>query len=997
MLGGTVQAQTLAPAGIFGYHIRYVVPLFQRPYVWSLEDQWQPLWEDVRTLAERLLDAPVGYGAAPVPPHFLGAIVLDQQFIPAGFIAVRHIVDGQQRLTTLQLLLDAAQYVVEQHGAPMDAQALRVLVLNDPQIAQHPDEVFKVWPTDRDQAAFRVVMDNDSTVPPTLRSSRIAQAHAFFVEQITDWVEVTGDPDKVTARLNALVRALREHLKVVVIDLEAGDNAQVIFETLNHRGSPLLAADLVKNLVFQIAQTQDANVERLYRDHWAPLDTDYWRQPVAQGRLFRPRIDVFLNYWLTMKLRREIQTDRIFSDFRDYVLKAHPPIVDLLGELAADAKVYEQMEKLPASTVEGILYYRVIKALDSAAVGPFLLWVLRWDQTALPAAQRHKALRALESWIVRRALCRATAKDVNRTVVDLLRAMDEAGPAVAGDTVEMLLANQQADSRYWPDDATLRAALREQPIYKNLTRPRLRMVLEAIEDSLRGPLGEGQPCPRNLTVEHVMPQSWQEHWGADIAGDPVAALRRDGCVQLLGNLTLVTGKLNPTMSNRPWTAQEATSRGLGGDGKRDYLLHRSQLNLNAKIVAEHQDVWTEDDIRARTDALIARVTSIWRRPVIGVQQTGLVTLTTDRVLGTTTTEETAEDAEHTGKYRLLWRWLQEQGRDEINLSFADIEQVLGMSLPQSARRHLTHWYGYEGTALGRAIRDAGWRAHQVNLTDETVTFIREETGSVGSAPPVQAAAQDARVRRGSTTERLVEYGVFEEGQQLRIVVPVGVAEDRAPIATWLEEDPARSAVTWRGDPQQPVVWAADGQPYNLTTLIRHIIEEATGQPPRTQVWGLNWYRDDHDQTLAKLAERLEGQAPSSAAAERRTNQALDDDHPLWDRHAGGSGHDGPEWTLADLAKAEAFYASLQGKAKAFMDLVMDRPGQVLDVDEIVEILPDVFDGSRSVAGALSGLHLPREASGRRYPFCWWEGNPSRYAMKPSVAEVFRQARRKLGL
>ena len=992
-----MQARTLAPAGIFGYHIRYVVPLFQRPYVWSLEDQWQPLWEDVRTLAERLLDAPAGYGAAPVPPHFLGAIVLDQQFIPAGFIAVRHIVDGQQRLTTLQLLLDAAQYVVEQRGAPMDAQALRVLVLNDPQIAQHPDEVFKVWPTDRDQAAFRVVMDNDSMVPPVLRSSRIARAHAFFVDQVADWAEVTGDPDKVAARLNALVRALREHLKVVVIDLEPGDNAQVIFETLNHRGSPLLAADLVKNLVFQMAQTQDADVEKLYRNHWAPLDNDYWRQPVAQGRLFRPRIDVFLNYWLTMKLRREIQTDRVFSDFRDYLLTAHPPIVDLLAELAADAKVYEQMETLPATTVEGMFYYRVIKALDSAAVGPFLLWVLRWDQTALPVAQRHKALQALESWMVRRALCRATAKDVNRTVVDLLRALEEAGPAAASDAVETLLANQQADSRYWPDDATLRAALREQPIYKNLTRPRLRMVLEAIEDSLRGPLGEGQPCPRNLTVEHVMPQSWQEHWGGDIAEDPVAALRRDSYVQLLGNLTLVTGKLNPTMSNRPWTAQEAAARSLGGDGKRDYFLHHSQLKLNAEIVAEHQNLWTEDDILARTDTLIARVISIWRRPAIGVQQAGPVTLTTDRTPATTATVDTAEDAEHTGKYRPLWRWLQDQGRDEINLSFANIEQVLGMSLPHSARRHLTHWYGYEGTALGRAIRDAGWRAHRVDLADETVTFIRGEAQDLDPASPAQAAARDARVRRSSITERLVAHSVFEEGQQLRIVVPAGVAEDSAPIAAWLEEDPTRSSVTWRQDPQQPVVWGVDGQPYNLTTLIRHIIEQATGQPPRTQVWGPNWYRDDNDQTLAKLAERLEGPAPSRAATGMRANQVLDDGHLLWDKHSGGSGHEGPEWTLADLAKAGAFYTSLQGKAKAFIDLLIDRPGQVLDVDQIVEILPSVFDGSRSVAGALSGLHLAKEASGRRYPFYWWQGNPSRYAMKPSVAEVFRQARWKLGL
>jgi hypothetical protein len=726
-----VQAQTLAPAGVFGYHIRYVVPLFQRPYVWNLDDQWQPLWEDVRTVAERLLDAPAAYGTAPVPPHFLGAIVLDQQFIPAGFIAVRHVVDGQQRLTTLQLLLDAAQYVVEQHGAAMDAQALRVLVLNDPQIAQHPDEVFKVWPTDRDQAAFRAVMDNDTTVPPALRSSRIAQAHTFFVEEITDWAEVTGDQNKVTARLNALVRTLREHLKVVVIDLEPGDNAQVIFETLNHRGSPLLAADLVKNLVFQIAHTRAADVEKLYRDHWAPLDNDYWRQPVAQGRLFRPRIDVFLNYWLTMKLLHEVQTDRVYSDFRDYVLSAQPPIPELLAELAADAKVYEQMEKLPATTVEGTFYYRVIKALDSAAVGPFLLWVLRWDDTTMPAAQRQRALRALESWLVRRALCRATAKDVNRMVVELLRAMDEAGPAAAGDTVETVLAEQQAESRYWPDDATLRTALRDEPIYKNLSRPRLRMVLEAIEDSLRGPLGEGQMCPRNLTVEHVLPQGWREHWGRDIAADPIATLRRDGLVQVLGNLTLVNQRLNPTMSNRPWTAQEAVARGLGDHGKRDYLLQHSQLKLNAEIVAEHEDAWTEDDIRAHTDSLIGRVATIWPRPDIGVQQTGPVTLTTERTPDRTAeaADETVDEASHTGKYRQLWRWLQDQGRDEISLTFSDIEQVLGIPLPNSARRHPTHWYGYEGTALGRAIRDAGWRASQVNLTDETVLFIRDDARS----------------------------------------------------------------------------------------------------------------------------------------------------------------------------------------------------------------------------------------------------------------------------
>ena len=125
-----------------------------------------------------------------------------------------------------------------------------------------------------------------------------------------------------------------------------------------------------------------------------------------------------------------------------------------------------------------------------------------------------------------------------------------------------------------------------------------------------------------------------------------------------------------------------------------------------------------------------------------------------------------------------------------------------------------------------------------------------------SAPPAQAAARDARARRASIPQRLVDHQVFSEGQSLRIVVPAGVGEDREAIGAWLEEEPTRRSVTWRQDPQQPVTWAVDDQPYNLTSLIRHVIELATGQPPRTPPWGPNWYRDDTDQNLAKLADQL---------------------------------------------------------------------------------------------------------------------------------------------
>ncbi|RSM36777.1 DUF262 domain-containing protein, partial [Actinoplanes sp. ATCC 53533] len=333
-----MQAFTRSPAEIFGYDIRYVIPLFQRPYVWDKELQWAPLWADVRTVVENILTAPVGYLGPQVSPHFLGAIVLDQPLVPTGYIAVRNVIDGQQRLTTLQLLLDAAQWVAQQYGSPRDAQALRALVQNNPEIAQLRWEIFKVWPTDRDQAAFEAAMDDDQEVPPELTASRIAQAHAFFVREIEAWATAPDGPADSVARIRTLAQTLRDHLKLVVIDLDPGDNAQVIFETLNHRGAPLLAADLIKNFVFQLAGAHGADVVALYRTHWQELDGDYWRARVARGRQYVPRVDIFVNHWMVARFRKEIQADRIFTAFRDEVLAGKLEIEPLLADLAAGAK-----------------------------------------------------------------------------------------------------------------------------------------------------------------------------------------------------------------------------------------------------------------------------------------------------------------------------------------------------------------------------------------------------------------------------------------------------------------------------------------------------------------------------------------------------------------------------------------------------------------------------------------------------------------------------------
>lgn len=725
-----MQSRTLSPTDIFGHHTRYVVPLFQRPYVWNRDEQWEPLWQDVRVVAERLLD-PAG-AVSPPAPHFLGAVVLDQQSTPSGYIAVRRVIDGQQRLTTLQLFLDAVRRVVHEQGEQMDEQALRILVRNDPQIAHHSAEVFKVWPTDRDQLGFQAAMGEDADHGQT--ASPLVHAHDYFVTTITQWA-LEGEEgdlrDSPSSRLSALVRTVRDHLRLVVIDLEPGDNAQVIFETLNHRGTPLLAADLIKNLLFQVAEGQGADVKRLHDECWGPMDYDYWRLKVGQGRRMRPRIDMFFHAWLTMKLCREIAPDRIFLEFRDLLRREEPLVTDLMAEIAADARVYQGMAEMPPHTVEGTFHYRVVRALDTAVVAPLQLWLMRWDASRLPEEQRHIALRSLESWIVRRSLCRATVKDINRLVVELLRTVHEAGPEQAGEAVRQHLEAQRADSRYWIDDDRLRVVLRTAPLYTSLTRPRLRMLLESLEDSLRGPMGEGQQCPKQLTVEHVMPQQWDEHWGGGVVGDPAAVELRNGHIHVLGNLTLVNGKLNPAMSNRPWTNATTAARGLAGNGKRALLLEHSTLKLNAHLASGHEEQWTETDIDQRTERLTELIVRIWPRPSLD-ERSAVQAVPAESVEETEAEVDNGEDESadapgHQGKYRPLWRWLSGQVQDQVAMNFDEVTEIAGTPLPESAYNHAAHWYAYQGSALGRAIRDAGWRATEVDLLAETVCFVRSNS------------------------------------------------------------------------------------------------------------------------------------------------------------------------------------------------------------------------------------------------------------------------------
>ena len=570
-----MKADTLTLKALFQKDVRYVIPMFQRPYVWTQDDQWEALWDDLRNIAEWYLDdleAAEGDNALAeerAKSHFMGAVVLQQQPTATADIETRTVIDGQQRLTTMQLVLDAAQEVMEELELP-EAKRLERLVLN---AYVDGDNAFKLWPTSLDQAAFRAAMTNGAMTPEDFDDSLIVQAHDFFRLQITQWIESAPDEEIERMRAHGLETALLGLLEMVVIDLVTADDPFVIFETLNARGTPLLASDLVKNYLLQTATGRVAEVDELYEREWKPFEDRWWRAEVQQGRLIRPRLDVFLNYWLMMRTASEVPSNDVFPSFKSYVEADGRPIEKVAGDLRSIGETYQEFDEVDPFSSLGTFFHRW-RTMEAGVTTPLLLWLFSQPDVQLGEPRRDRCLSALESYLVRRMLCRMTTKNYNEVFLELVSRLTKKGSIPADDELVRYLAEQTADASLWPGDQAFVAALLDLPLYRLLTRGRLRMVLEALEDATRTGLAEEAHVQRGtLTIEHVLPQKWRAYWPLDGSADDLdAVINRERVLHTLGNLTLVNGRLNPTLSNREWST------------KQELLEEHTVLHLNKELL-----------------------------------------------------------------------------------------------------------------------------------------------------------------------------------------------------------------------------------------------------------------------------------------------------------------------------------------------------------------------------------------------------------------------------
>ena len=629
---------------VLGDQRRFVVPIFQRQYSWG-EGRLAPFWDDVVAKAEEALQS------KPKFSHYMGALILapgGDGFI-IGVTPRVQVIDGQQRLTTFQLFLAALREVGQRIGVP-DIDSLVHSYLHVPPMRgdTKPDATFRLIPTPEDRAVFHVIVGNGldgirkahpeffyqngslkkGAAPKSLR------AFCFFIEKIRHYADfglveendqlplpAAADDNDGASRLLALLQALLNHLKLVVITLSEDDDAQVIFETLNSKAEPLLAMDLVRNNIFHRAAAQGESVEDLFQQKWRLFDSDgpFWKADSPRAKPKRPRIDHFLSHALTAQTGEETSLRELYAEYRAFTRpkgKARFSTVEAeLDALVSFAPVYRELEEATGDS-------------DLAWIGRKLhLWEV---STAYPLtfriavsdaeqSEKRRLYTLIYSYLVRRALCGLTPKSLNKTFARLTRHMITSGVSV--DSFKAGFADQRGDAVRFPDDAELIAAVQSKPAYHMLSRKdRLAEVLWDLEIATRNKFSVATPRPPSMSVEHIMPQAWTNHWalsdGRYVPKDRVTGVddvmrreiqARDGVLHTLGNLTLITMPGNTVASDSefsdkaPWLAKALLALNLE-------ILEKEKGHENEALV------WDVATISKRSTVLASRAISVWPAP-----------------------------------------------------------------------------------------------------------------------------------------------------------------------------------------------------------------------------------------------------------------------------------------------------------------------------------------------------------------------------------------------
>ena len=562
---------------IFNNSTLVEVPFFQRSYVWK-EDLWARLLEDMEFVVKTK------------KPHFLGSIILKEGRKPKqgeNFADCRTIVDGQQRLTTFLIFMKVLCLKLKQ-TALFDCQ-FRIM-----------GQMIALRHGRNDIRAFEKIMSLDKAekIDNPEPTSRIIGAFNYFVEHIDE-----SKLDIMTIFVNT---------QFVRIDLDADEDEQQIFDTINSLGVNLTTSELLKNYFFNRETVGE------YDKKWADVfeqDADtkiYWDKEIETGRIKRAVIDIFFDSYFQLFIQDKkyniSNEDKLMYSRVDRLAQSYQHFINtycdgnkniVLDQMKDYAECFRsnlkpdqcEMSIPKEESIERINV--VIFGLKNTTMIPYILYI---EKNVQDKTELDKMYGILESYIMRRVVVHASTKNYNNLFTSLIL-----NKVLDSQTLISRLKGNGDATTYCPDDSELKIGFESSKLVNLQSKGIIYLIESKIrpDNSSTALLGFN-----NYSLEHLMPKKWRNNWGSCASEDEEK--KRDSILLTLGNLAIIPQALNASIRDAAWNVKKIGK----GQNKPGLLLCASGLCTLHNVL--QKNIWDESEIENRADWLLTQAKNIWK-------------------------------------------------------------------------------------------------------------------------------------------------------------------------------------------------------------------------------------------------------------------------------------------------------------------------------------------------------------------------------------------------
>lgn len=561
------------------------IPFFQRAYVWDTE-QWQRFLEDMRMVSTTKR------------PYFLGSVILKQQETSSNKDSILTVIDGQQRLTTLNIFLkvlclknNSDNDFVETFKKQRDKSIILLHNHND------QDSFNKVVNLE-ESTVFKDVSENDN----------ILSAYNFFNENITQ-----DDLENSIDFFNIL-----DNILFVGIDLGYEEDEQQIFDTINSLGVRLTTAELLKNYFFK--RDEIDNYNRYWKQIFEKDDETkiYWDREITTGRLRRTFIDLFFYSYLQIKIQEpelKVKTDdkidfsrveHLFESYKRFIRDYGLDKTEILEEIKEYAILFKdnfdfdiiENELTAESGIERI--NAIIFGLDTSTLISYTLYILK---NVEDKNQRNELFAFIESYVMRRMVVKATTKNYNQLFTDRLIS----NKILSKDQFVQYLESRNDKVNYLPNDTELKQGFENSILINKQTAGIIYLIESKIRN--RHKQATGLLGISKYSLEHLMPKKWENKWNSVPTKE--AKDYRNFKLKTLGNLAIITQSLNASIRDSNWPTKKR------GSGNKEGLRHYSG---GIETLAPYLELneWNENEIEKRADFLLNKAKEIWKAETMPV-------------------------------------------------------------------------------------------------------------------------------------------------------------------------------------------------------------------------------------------------------------------------------------------------------------------------------------------------------------------------------------------